>query len=276
METRDLNRHLDAALTRLRQKTGVSVAFGGPVEANGTLLLERFVGPTAGVLSGLSVYLGEGLGGRVVAMGKTAVVNDYFATRAITHRYDQLIRVERLRALVASPVVVHRRPIAVIYGAYRSHEIVGGRVQDTITEEARSLEQETVVAATLAQAREGWTDADGEITSMREQIRAADAKLRRLLASVDNNEVCAALQQIIRTLTDAPGTDNPARGSLLTTRESDVVSLAGLGYSNARIAEALGLTVHTVKSYMKSAMAKLDAQSRLEAVVLARRAHLIP
>ncbi|WP_374613760.1 response regulator transcription factor, partial [Gordonia sp. (in: high G+C Gram-positive bacteria)] len=46
--------------------------------------------------------------------------------------------------------------------------------------------------------------------------------------------------------------------------------------SNARIAETLGVTVYTVKGYMKDAMRKLGASSRLEAVVTARSAGLLP
>nr|WP_020793166.1 LuxR C-terminal-related transcriptional regulator [Gordonia sp. NB41Y] len=62
----------------------------------------------------------------------------------------------------------------------------------------------------------------------------------------------------------------------LTRREQDVLALAALGYTNARIAENLGIGVHTAKGYMKDVLRKLGAAGRLEAVVIARRAGLLP
>jgi DNA-binding CsgD family transcriptional regulator len=42
------------------------------------------------------------------------------------------------------------------------------------------------------------------------------------------------------------------------------------------VAERLTLTRETVKAYLRSAMRKLDARTRHEAVVLARRQMLLP
>ncbi|WP_172592112.1 response regulator transcription factor [Subtercola boreus] len=54
--------------------------------------------------------------------------------------------------------------------------------------------------------------------------------------------------------------------------------LAGvaLGKRNGLIAGQLGLRESTVKSYLASAMRKLGAASRYEAVIAARRLSLIP
>jgi len=42
------------------------------------------------------------------------------------------------------------------------------------------------------------------------------------------------------------------------------------------VADSLGLTVGTVKSYMKSIMVELGATTRMEAATSARRAGLLP
>ena len=47
------------------------------------------------------------------------------------------------------------------------------------------------------------------------------------------------------------------------------------GATNAEIAAALNLTTSTVKSYMKIIMNKLDASTRYEAVMVARREGVI-
>jgi DNA-binding CsgD family transcriptional regulator len=62
----------------------------------------------------------------------------------------------------------------------------------------------------------------------------------------------------------------------LSAREVDVLAQAALGCSNREIATRLSLRPETVKSYLGSAMTKLDAHTRLEAVVHARRLGLLP
>ncbi|WP_448233417.1 response regulator transcription factor [Microbacterium lacticum] len=62
----------------------------------------------------------------------------------------------------------------------------------------------------------------------------------------------------------------------LSPRETDVLACAALGQTNAEIAATLTLREGTVKSYLQSAMAKLDASTRHAAVAKARRAGLLP
>ena len=70
--------------------------------------------------------------------------------------------------------------------------------------------------------------------------------------------------------------DGARDGVTLTSRQLDVVSLVAAGCRNAEIADRLGLSAETVKSYLRSAMARLGAKSRHEAVVSARRNGLLP
>lgn len=62
----------------------------------------------------------------------------------------------------------------------------------------------------------------------------------------------------------------------LSPRELDVLVCVASGATNGAAAAALGLRPETVKSYLRSAMRKLGAHTRLEAVVAARRAGLLP
>lgn len=63
------------------------------------------------------------------------------------------------------------------------------------------------------------------------------------------------------------------RGSQpLTERESDVLSLASKGAEAAEIAAQLHLAVGTVRNYLSSAVTKLGARNRLDAVRIARDA----
>ncbi|RAC93951.1 DNA-binding response regulator, partial [Burkholderia multivorans] len=68
----------------------------------------------------------------------------------------------------------------------------------------------------------------------------------------------------------------PTTSVSLSPRETDILSHVALGWSNARIAEALGLRESTVKSYLNTAMVKLTARTRHEAGSIARAAGILP
>lgn len=59
--------------------------------------------------------------------------------------------------------------------------------------------------------------------------------------------------------------------SPLTTRETEILRLAGQGATTQQIARELFLSVGTVRNYLSSAMTKLDCATRQGAVELARR-----
>ena len=256
------------ALRRVRKSCGVPLAFAGVVNNSTSLRLQHFAGSHAGALAGLSVDVGHGLGGKVVSLNRPMVVEDYLRTPHITHRYNTLIEREGLRAMMAAPIIVNRTPVAVIYGALHTPDPIGGRMLDVLAAEARAVEQEIV--ASRARLEHGAQNED----ELRDRMTAAYMRLRSLADTVDDARLAEQLAAVTDFLLAEAAADSVAVE--LTGREQDVLSLAALGYSNARIAEALGLTVHTVKSYMKDAMRKLDASSRLEAVVVARRAGLLP
>ncbi|EEN87297.1 transcriptional regulator, LuxR family [Rhodococcus erythropolis SK121] len=275
MTAQDLGTRMERALKRVRVATGASLAFGGPVNRAGNLLIERFDGPTLGALPGLTLDPSEGLGGKVAVMRRPIAVNDYFDTQVITHRYDKVIRAERLKALVATPIIVGRQTVGVIYGAFRTSEIVGGRIEDTVVQEARALEQELAVSA-VTSTDDVLSEAAAVNARLREQVRSVYAELRLLAGSVADADVRAALAKAAARLVDeGERSEESVSGASLTKREIDVLTVAGAGMTNNQIAGVLGLALFTVKSYMKSAMHKLGASTRLEAVVLARRGGMI-
>lgn len=56
----------------------------------------------------------------------------------------------------------------------------------------------------------------------------------------------------------------------ITPRERDVLDLLGRGLSNKRIAQTLGITEGTVKSYLRLIFPKIGATDRLQAALYAR------
>ena len=61
----------------------------------------------------------------------------------------------------------------------------------------------------------------------------------------------------------------------LTSRESEVLRYVAAGQTNKAIALKLGISEHTIKFHLSSAMSKLGAASRAEAVAIAIRRGLI-
>lgn len=61
----------------------------------------------------------------------------------------------------------------------------------------------------------------------------------------------------------------------LTPREREVLGLLGRAQDARRIARDLGVSLHTVRGYVKTLLHKLDAHSQLEAVVRARELGLL-
>ncbi|MCX4237321.1 helix-turn-helix transcriptional regulator [Streptomyces ortus] len=273
---------LRGALLRLRRETGLAVVFGGLVEpGRAQVRISELNGTTTAALSALAVSSGNGLGGKAVALARPCAVTDYSSSRRISHEYDVAVAAEGLRSVLAVPVVVRRRVRGVLYGALRSAQPLGDRTLAAAVAAARDVEQSLAVrdeaygllTAAGAQGAEGmaW-----------ERLREAHGALRALAPRVMDPALRAELLSVCGRLAASPG---PARtaGSAqpgvrvrLTPRELDVLSCVAVGMTNAGAGERLGLRAETVKAYLRSAMRKLGAHTRLEAVVAARRAGLLP
>jgi DNA-binding NarL/FixJ family response regulator len=61
----------------------------------------------------------------------------------------------------------------------------------------------------------------------------------------------------------------------VTPREIEIVRLIAGGHTNRNIADALGITEHTVKVHVRHIMEKLEANDRTEAVVIALQRGII-
>jgi len=64
-------------------------------------------------------------------------------------------------------------------------------------------------------------------------------------------------------------------GATLTAREREVLAMLGEASSAEDIATQLGLSINTIRKHIAAVLAKLHANSQLEAVITAQRAGLI-
>lgn len=279
------------ALNRLRQATGLPLAFAGLIEPGpGQLRISELQGNRTTALQGLAVRSGNGLGGKTVALARPCWVTDYSVSRQISHEYDAAVAAEGIRSVLAVPVVVRRQVRGVLYGALRAAQPLGDRTVDAALEAARDMEQALVVrdeAQSLLAATRATIEHEGSPGAW-EEVREAHGALRALAPRIDDPELRVELLQVCGRLAGATaassgedaGPTTPAvdggRTVALTSREVDVLACVAMGATNAGAAERLGLRPETVKAYLRSAMRKLGAHTRLEAVVGARRAGLLP
>ncbi|WP_433228185.1 response regulator transcription factor [Actinomadura formosensis] len=264
-----------SAVLALHRTTGLPVVFGGALSGQDRLRITELVGTMTDALNGLVVRQGNGLGGKAMAMGRPAWVSNYPCSSSISHDYDKPVGREGLLSIVAVPIVVRRRVRGVLYGALREPLSLADRVVGAAVQVARDLEQDLAVREradeALARTRPGTSAARWE------EVRAVHAELRALAEEVDDLPTRDRLRRASLRLA-AAGLDEPgdAPRPALSPRELDVLSYVAIGCTNAEAAERLGLLPETVKSYLRSAMRKLDSHTRLEAVTAARRAGLLP
>ncbi|MEU1281267.1 helix-turn-helix transcriptional regulator [Streptomyces sp. NPDC005805] len=276
---------LRAALLRLRRATGLPVAFGGLLPAGGMpagpVRLSALAGAETGALRGLAIRGGNGLGGRAMALARPCAVTDYPEARTITHDYDEPVAAEGLRSVVAVPVVVRRTVRGVLYGALRSPHVLGDRVLDAAVAAARDVEQALAVGDEARALLSAAAPAEGVPPGAWETVREAHGALRALAPRITDPALREELLAVCGRLATASAPPRrplePGLGGVaLTPRELDVLACVATGATNARAAARLGLRPETVKSYLRSAMRKLGARTRLEAVTAARRAGALP
>jgi LuxR family transcriptional regulator, regulator of acetate metabolism len=278
-------RDSDALRAELRQvaaASGLPVVFGGEVRA-GTLLLSEFLGTRTSAMRGLLVRPDSGVGGAAVVSGRLTSVSDYRVASTITHHYDAPVLTEGLRAVVGMPVVVGGESRAVLYIASRDPGPIGDRAADLARQAGRRLAVELAIRDEVdrrLRLREAAAPAPGGVPAdavVAEQLRGIHAEIRSIAQTLgdvgarlrlrDLSDRLARLMSGPELLDDAPS---------LAPRELDVLAQIALGCTNGEAAERLSLRPETVKSYLRSAMTKLGARTRYEAVVRARRLGFLP
>ncbi|MES1212299.1 MAG: LuxR C-terminal-related transcriptional regulator, partial [Leifsonia sp.] len=115
---------------------------------------------------------------------------------------------------------------------------------------------------------------DDPLSRERLELRELYAELRELGRAVSDPEIARRLDAVGRRI--LPHGMTVSVPTPLSPRELDMLAQVALGKRNGQIAAQLGLSETTVKSYLSTAMRKLNATNRYEAVIAARRAGLFP
>ena len=270
-----------AALLRLRRTSGLPVAFGG-------LLVRRPSRPDrraerhadAARCAGSSSRRATASAARRSPCHGRARSRTTASSRHISHEYDTAVAAEGLRSVVAVPVVVRRPVRGVLYGALREPLSRSATVRSTRRRRRPGTWSRPWPSGTRCSSC--WRRPGSRSRSGRGAGRLGGGPRgapRAARAGPEDRRPGAARRSCWRC---AAGSRRP-RGRTGTQRRR------GCGWRRARwmsspawprarrtrsAAERLGLRPETVKGYLRSAMRKLGAHTRLEAVVAARRAGL--
>lgn len=275
---------LRAAVRSVQQETGAPVAFGAFVEDGSAAVLTEFRGTRTRKLHQLEVRPGAGIGGRVLAESRPVAVNDYRTSDTITHDYDRWVLGEGLASVAAAPIMVRDRSVALLYIATRTRAEFSDRAKSAILAGSRRLSIElTVQDEVLRRLRDAETVATASPGNLRdvadlEELRELHAELRAVAQLIEDAGLSDRVSAVSRRLADVGGSTETALGQqvVLSTREIDVVSQVALGCTNLEAANRLSIKPETVKAYLRSAMRKLEAHTRHEAVVRSRSLGIIP
>lgn len=269
------------AVRELARRTRFPVAFGGLLD-DGVVHVTTIVGNRTRSLDGLRVRPERGLGGRAMMELRPRMTSDYGSSQQITHDYDVFVLGEGLRTLLAVPIVVAGRSRGVLYAGAWDDEQIGGITTAPAMQVAQSVADELRIREEVERRLRAGAPASTPLQAgQQEQLRETFADLRSIAASIDDDELRARLARVEGRLLALSGEQTttatgPSPVVRLSPRETDVLSCAALGATNAEIASQLGLREGTVKAYLGTAMSKLDASTRHSAVARARRAGLLP
>ncbi len=148
---------------------------------------------------------------------------------------------------------------------YRYHRLFAGFLQDVLRR------SHVVEIPTLHRCAAGWYEQHGMIgEAIKHALAAADFGWAARLSGKD------AAPSPLDLAPNAPRACPPREiPETLSEREIEVLQLITLGLSNQEIAERLTVTLNTVKTHIRSIYGKLDARSRVQAIMRARELDLL-
>jgi LuxR family maltose regulon positive regulatory protein len=155
----------------------------------------------------------------------------------------------------------------------RAHDLCGAR-----REALRAL-KEALVAAQGEGFVRTFVDEGDRVAAMLRELRAQASPDAAPGGHRDGLSL-AYLDEVLRATGAGPAPDEaeapPAPAEPLTERELEILRKVALGLTNETLGAQLFVSVHTVRFHLRNINMKLGAQTRTQAVAIARRMRLIP
>ncbi|WP_410672880.1 GAF domain-containing protein [Amycolatopsis sp. cmx-4-68] len=121
----------------VRETVGANAGFVAELDRPELAVIRWMSGTRTDSLQDLEVPVGQGIGGRVLALGRPVRVTDYVSSPTITHQFDAQVRGEGLAAMLAVPIVARGDTVAIAYAAMREPADFGDDAVRRMEEVAR-------------------------------------------------------------------------------------------------------------------------------------------
>jgi signal transduction histidine kinase len=217
---------LHGAARLIRDAAGADAGFVADVDGADHAVIRWLAGNRTDALQDLVVPVGQGIGGRVMALGRPVRVSDYVSAQSITHQFDGPVRREALGAMLAVPILDEEagRPIAIAYASLRGpgefgdtavgavQRIAAGAAQAIRLADRAEAGRHTAVAAERQRMQASLHDSVGAM------LFSIGAQVRDLRGAFPDNP--ALRSQLVRLETDVSAASIALRESLLALSES--------------------------------------------------------
>ena len=156
-------------------------------------------------------------------------------------------------------------------GISATAEIVAEELADVLV--LTSFDEDELVHGAIRAGAAGFLLKTTDAGTLVDAVRTVAGGDGVLDPRVTRRALAAARSGVTREETAAPaGGSGPASGIFaLTVREQEVLDGILHGWSNAQLADRLGISVPTVKTHVSNVLAKLGARSRSHAAAIVRR-----
>ncbi|MFC4943431.1 GAF domain-containing sensor histidine kinase [Pseudonocardia sp. GCM10023141] len=218
---------LEGTARLIRDVAGADAGFVADTDGADHAVIRWLAGNRTESLRDLVVPKGQGVGGRVLAMGAPVRVSDYVTARSITHQFDAVVQVESLGAMVAVPILKTAggtETVAVAYAALRG----SGAFGDVAVESVQAIAAEATRALRLADRAKAGLDTAVAAERQRMQASLHDslgamlfsigAQVRDLRTTVPDNPLLRT--QLCRIESDVSAASRALREALLALSES--------------------------------------------------------
>ncbi|MFE6616994.1 GAF domain-containing protein [Amycolatopsis sp. NPDC057786] len=215
---------LNGTARLIRESIGTHSGFVAELTGPEQAVIRWMSGNRTDALQDLTVPIGQGIGGRVLALGRPVKVNDYVSSPSITHQFDAQVRGEGLAAMIAVPIVSGTETVAIAYAAMRERRDFGDdavqSLEDIASEAGRALklasvaesDRETALSAERLRMQSALHDSVGAL------LFSIGVQVRNLHEDISDNP---ALESRLRRLEgDVSAASRALRESLLALSES--------------------------------------------------------
>jgi signal transduction histidine kinase len=212
----------------IRDAAGADAGFVADVDGSSQAVIRWIAGNRTDSLQDLAVPIGQGIGGRVLALGRPIRVSDYVTAPTITHQFDGVVSREAMSAMLAVPILEGGagggRAVAVAYAALRGPGEFGDdavrAVQGVAVDAARALRladraaagRDTAVAAERQRMQASLHDSVGAM------LFSIGAQVRDLRSTLPDNPLLRT--RLGRLESDVSAASLALRESLLALSES--------------------------------------------------------